>query len=187
MCVKPPHYVHTWAEASRADIVGRYQAITRVVPPSMMLYNSPNRVEVLKDTNPDANFLMQRVLQFGGRMPVLVRGAFFYTGMLLGAGGTIAMINDLFGHDADRMFDFEKMGVEERREFLIRELEVGHAITYLGSIPAAYKSASNMMGLPAGYLRDPLRPLTPEQETELRRVLAKWKALDDEGQRHEAR
>jgi len=205
LCVKPQPYVHTWAEASRADIVGRYEAITRAVPLPMMVYNSPNRtgvnishdvlraicdvadVECLKDTNGDANFLMQRVLQFNERLSVLVGGAFFYTGMLLGAGGTIATVNDLFGHDADRMFEFEKMSVDERRELLIRELEVGRAINYLGSIPTAYKTAWNMMGLPAGHLRDPLRPLTPEQDGELRQVLIKWGALDGQGERREAR
>ena len=35
-----------------------------------------------------------------------------------------------------------------------------------------------MMGLPAGHLRDPLLPLTPEQEMELRRILAKWEVFD---------
>ena len=199
LCVKPQSYVHAWAAASPADVVGRFEAVARAIPLPMMVYNSPNRtgvnishemlhaicdvanVECLKDTNADSNFLLQRVLQFSGRLSVLVSGAFFYTGMLLGAGGTIATMNDLFGHDADRIFDFEKMSVEERREILVRELEVGQAINYLGSIPAAYKAAWNMMGLPAGHLRDPLRPLTPEQEVTLRQVLVKWKVIEDRG------
>jgi len=197
LCVKPQPYVHTWAEAAREDVVGRFAAIARAVPLPMMVYNSPNRtgvnishdmlhaicdvanVECLKDTNRDAGFLMQRVLQFHDRLSVLVGGgANFYTGMLLGGGGIIGTVADLFRHNADRMFDFEKMTVEERRELLICSLEVGHAINYFGTIPAAYKAAWNMMGLPAGHLRDPLRPLTPEQEKELRQILVKWEVLD---------
>lgn len=197
LCVKPQPYVHTWAEATREDVVGRYAAIARAVPLPVMVYNSPNRtgvnishdtlhaicdvtnVECLKDTNRDAGFLMQRVLQFHDRLSVLVGGgANFYTGMLLGGGGIIGTVADLFGHDADRMFDFEKMTAEERRTLLVRSLEIGNAINYFGTIPAAYKAAWNMMGLPAGHLRDPLRPLIPEQETELRRILVKWEVLD---------
>jgi 4-hydroxy-tetrahydrodipicolinate synthase len=195
LCVKPQSYVHTWAPATEADVIGRFEAVAKAVPLPMMIYNSYNRTgvnisheflhkicdvvdaECLKDTNGDANFLMQRVLQFSEKLSVLVGGNFFYTGMLLGAGGMIGTVADLFGHDADRIFDFEAMSVPERREWQIKNNEVGHVINYYGTIPTAYKAAWNMMGLPAGHLRDPLRPLAPEQEAGLREVLTKWGIL----------
>jgi dihydrodipicolinate synthase/N-acetylneuraminate lyase len=37
----------------------------------------------------------------------------------------------------------------------------------------------NMMGLPAGHLRDPLKPLSAEQTEKLRAVLTKWGILKD--------
>ncbi len=196
LCVKPQFYVHSWTEASEADIVGRFEAVAKAVPLPMMVYNSPNRTNVqitheilhkicdvveadcLKDTNGDANFLVQRVLQFKDKLAVLVGGNFFYTGMLLGAGGTIGTVLDLFGHDADKIFDFETMSTDERREHIVKNMEIGHCTNYFGTIPAAYKAIWNMMGLPAGHLRDPLKPITPEQEDKLRDTLVKWGVLD---------
>lgn len=196
LCVKPQFYVHSWTEASEADIVGRFEAVAKAVPLPMMVYNSPNRtnvqitheilhkicdvveVDCLKDTNGDADFLVQRVLQFKDKLAVLVGGNFFYTGMLLGAGGTIGTVLDLFGHDADKIFEFETMSTDERREHIVKNMEIGHCINYFGTIPAAYKAIWNMMGLPAGHLRDPLKPITPEQEDKLRDTLVKWGVLD---------
>ena len=196
LCVKPQFYVHSWTEASEADIVGRFEAVAKAVPLPMMVYNSPNRTNVqitheilhkicdvveadcLKDTNGDANFLVQRVLQFKDKLAVLVGGNFFYTGMLLGAGGTIGTVLDLFGHDADKIFEFETMSTDERREHIVKNMEIGHCTNYFGTIPAAYKAIWNMMGLPAGHLRDPLKPITPEQEDKLRDTLVKWGVLD---------
>ncbi len=195
LCVKPQFYVHSWTDASEADIVGRFEAVAKAVPLPMMIYNSPNRTNVnithdmlhkicdvveadcLKDTSGDPAFLLQRVLQFRDKLSVLVSGSSFYTGMLLGAGGMIATVADLFGHDADRIFDFESMTEDERREEMVKQLELGDCINLLGTIPAAYKCAWNMMGLPAGHLRDPLKPLTPEQEGKLRAMMTKWGVL----------
>lgn len=195
LCVKPQSYVHSWAPATEADIVGRFEAVARAVPLPMMIYNSFNRTgvnishevlhricdvctaECLKDTNGDANFLMGRVLQFHDKLSVLVGGNFFYTGMLLGAGGMIGTVQDLLGHDADRIFDFESMSIEERRRHIVMSAELGHAINYFGTIPAAYKAAWNLMGLPAGHLHDPLKPISADQHAKLRTALEKWNVL----------
>jgi len=134
--------------------------------------------DCLKDTNGDANFLLQRVLQFKDKLAVLVGGNFFYTGMLLGAGGTIGTVLDLLGHDADKIFEFETMSTDERREHMVKNMEIGHCTNYFGTIPASYKAIWNMMGLPAGHLRDPLKPITLEQEGKIRDTLVKWGVLD---------
>ena len=196
LCVKPQPYVHSWTDASEADVIGRFEAVAKAVPLPMMVYNSPNRTNVqishevlhkicdvveadcLKDTNGDANFLLQRVLQFKDKLSVLVGGNFFYTGMLLGAGGTIGTVLDLFGYDADKIFDFESMSVDERREHMVKNMEIGHCTNYFGTIPASYKAIWNMMGLPAGHLRDPLKPITAEEEGKVRDTLVKWGVLD---------
>lgn len=195
LCVKPQFYVHSWTPATEADILGRFKAVGKAVPLPMMIYNSYNRTnvnishevlhkicdlvqaEVLKDTNGDASFIMERILQFSRKMCVLVSEKFFFMGMTLGAGGIIGTDLDLFGHEADHIFDYEKMSVEERQTWQLRINEIGHAINYFGTIPAAYKAAWNMIGLPAGHLRDPLLPITPDQEAELRSLLVKWGAL----------
>ena len=195
LCVKPQFYVHSWAPATEEDIVGRFKAVAHAAPLPMMIYNSYNRTnvnishevlhkicdvtqaEVLKDTNGDANFIMERILQFSSKLCVLVSEKYFFMGMTLGAVGIIGTDLDLFGHDADRIFEYEKMSVEERQSWQLRINEIGRAINYFGTIPAAYKAAWNMMGLPAGYLRDPLHPITPDQEAELRSLMVKWGIL----------
>ena len=206
LCVKPQHYVHAWAPATRADIVGRFEAIAKAVDLPMMIYNSPNRTavnisnddleaitgvcnaECLKDTSHDSNLLQSRILRFHDKMSVLLGGGGnFYQAMMTGAGGIIGTVLDLFGHDADRIFEFEKMTNDERRMHVVRSQEVGHVINYLGTIPTAYKATWNMMGLPAGHLRDPLRPLSPEQENELRACLTKWGVLKGTEKRRAAK
>lgn len=198
LCIKPQSYVHTWSPATDADVIGRFAAVSKAVPLPMMVYNSFNRtgvnishevlhklcdtvdVECLKDTNGDANFIMDRVLQFGQKTTVLLSERTFYMGMMLGAGGIMGTVVDLFGHNADRIFDYATMPVEERRMWQLKQNEIGAAISYFGSIPACYKAAWNLMGLPGGHLRDPLRPISKDEETKLAALLTKWGILQSE-------
>jgi dihydrodipicolinate synthase/N-acetylneuraminate lyase len=197
LCVKPPHYIHSWADAAKEDIVRRFEVVAKAVPLPMMVYNSPNRtnvvitpealeaicdvceVEALKDTNHDAKHQLENVLHFHDRMAVLVSGAAFIPAMLLGAGGTIGTGIDLFGDKADRIFEFEGMTPEERRGLQQWLFDVGRVINTTGTIPAAYKAAFNMIGLPAGYLREPLPPLRPDEEARVRDLLVRYGALEE--------
>lgn len=198
LCVKPQSYVHAWTPPTEADVVGRFAAVAKAVPLPMMVYNSFNRtgvnishehlqrildvadVECLKDTNGDANFIMDRVLQFHQKTAVLLSERTFYMGMMLGAGGIMGTVVDLFGHDADRIFDYATMSPEERRMWQLKQNEISACISYFGSIPACYKAAWNLMGLPGGHLRDPLRPISKEEEAKLAAVLTKWGVLQSE-------
>ena len=112
-------------------------------------------------------------------MAVLVTGAAFIPAMLMGAGGTIGTGIDMFGAEADRIFEFEGMTPEERRELQQWMFDVGRVINTTGTIPAAYKAASNMIGLPGGYLREPLPPLRPEEEARVRDLLVRYGALEE--------
>jgi 4-hydroxy-tetrahydrodipicolinate synthase len=199
LCVKPQFYVHSWSPATEADIVGRFQAVGKAVPLPMMIYNSYNRTNVnisheilhricdvvdaecLKDTNGDLNFIMERVLQFRDKTAVLMGEGSFFMGMMLGAAGFISTNSDLFTDHANDMLGYERMSVDERRSWQLRQNELSRAISYFGTIPAGYKAALNMLGLPAGHLRDPLRPISPEQERDLRALLVKWGILASKG------
>lgn len=194
LCVKPQFYIHAWTGASTADIVRRFEVVGKAVPLPMMVYNSPNRtgvnitqealaaicdvveVEALKDTSHDTQHLIRNVLQFHDRLSVLLSESVFMTGMLLGGGGTIGTGLDLFPN-ADRIFEFERMSPEERRQLQRWMTEVASVINRTGTIPAAYKAAFNMLGLPGGYLREPVPNLTPEQEAKVRDLLVRWGAL----------
>jgi len=195
LCVKPPHYVHSWADAPASAIVRRFEVVAKAVPLPMMVYNSPNRtnvritpdiletirgvaqVEALKDTDHDAGHQLENVLRFHDRMAVLVSGPAFMPAMLMGAGGTIGTGMDLFA-DADRMFDFADMTPEERRALQRKIFDVSRVINTTGTIPAAYKAAFNMLGLPGGHLREPVPSLTPADEAAVRDLLVRYGALD---------
>lgn len=198
LCVKPQFYVHSWTDATEQDVVGRFEAVYKATKLPMMVYNSPNRTGVnithdllrkiidavdadcLKDTNYDPGFITQRVLQFHDKLSVLVgTNAFFSSNMALGAGGFIASQADLLGDQADRFYDFDKMSEAERRELVTCYNELAHCTNRVGTIPASYKACWNLMGLPAGHLRDPLKPVSPEQLEMLRATLAKWGILKD--------
>ncbi|MDP6786915.1 MAG: dihydrodipicolinate synthase family protein [Rhodospirillales bacterium] len=195
LCVKPPHYIHSWADAPADAIVRRFEVVAKAVPLPMMVYNSPNRtnvsitpdvlesicgvaeVEALKDTNHDAGHLLENVLRFHDRMAVLVSGPAFIPAMMMGAGGTIGTGMDLFA-DADRMFDFAEMTPEESRALQRKIFDVSRVINTTGTIPAAYKAAFNMLGLPGGHLREPVPALTPAEEAAVRDLLVCYGALD---------
>ena len=84
--------------------------------------------DCLKDTSYEPAFVSQRVLQFHDKLSVLVgTNAFFFSNMLLGAGGFIGSQADLFGDRADRFYDFEKMTEAERRERGAGQAGPGHA------------------------------------------------------------
>ena len=195
LCVKPPFYVHSWADAPAAAIVRRFEVVAKAVPLPMMAYNSPNRtnvsitpdvlesicgvaeVEALKDTNHDAGHQLENVLRFHDRMAVLVSGPAFMPAMLMGAGGTIGTGMDLFA-DADRMFAFADMTPADRRALQRKIFDVSRVINTTGTIPAAYKAAFNMLGLPGGHLREPVPALTPAEEAAVRDLLMRYGALD---------
>jgi dihydrodipicolinate synthase/N-acetylneuraminate lyase len=134
-------------------------------------------VEALKDTNHDAGHQLENVLRFHDRMAVLVSGPAFMPAMLMGAGGTIGTGMDLFA-DADRMFAFADMTPADRRALQRKIFDVSRVINTTGTIPAAYKAAFNMLGLPGGHLREPVPALTPAEEAAVRDLLVRYGAID---------
>ena len=194
LCIKPQSYVHTWAKAATRDVVGRFEAMAKAVPLPVMVYNSPNRnnvnitheqlaaicdvceVEALKDNFYDNQHQIENCVLFHDKINILVSYSFFLmTGMLLGARGVIGSPLEYFGNP-DRIFEFQSMSDEERRKLMQLAIDIKRVNSYLGTVPGPYKAGLNMIGLPAGYTRDPVKPLTPEEEAKLRSVLVKWGA-----------
>ena len=197
LCVKPQYYVHTWAAATKADIVGRFEAVGKAVPLPMMVYNSPGRTgvsitqehlhaicdvvqaEALKDSNYSPQHQVQNCLQFHDRLCILISNSLFYfQGLLLGAGGTMACELEVIGQDVGQVFRFQSLTADERRQLLRTMVDVSAVLHDCGTVPAAYKAALNMIGLPAGYTREPLRPLTPDMEAKVRDLLVRHVALE---------
>ncbi|MDP6346615.1 MAG: dihydrodipicolinate synthase family protein [Rhodospirillales bacterium] len=194
LCIKPQHYVHAFAKAATADVVGRFEAMAKAVPLPVMVYNSPNRnnvsitheqlsaildvcpAEALKDNNYDLQHQTENCLLFHDKINILVSYSFFsLTGLLLGARGVIGSPFEYFGNP-DRIFEFQNMAEQERRDLMQMAIDIKQVNSYLGVVPAPYKAGLNMIGLPAGYTRDPVRPLTDEEQAKLRAVLVKWGA-----------
>ena len=186
--------MHAFAKAPTADVVGRFEAMAEAVPLPVLVYNSPNRnnisitheqlsailgvcqAEAIKDNNYDLQHQIENCLMFHDKINILVSaGLFLTTGLQLGARGIIGSPLEYFGNP-DRILEFESMSAEERRDLMRLSIEIKHATGYLGTVPAAYKAGLNMIGLPAGYTRDPIKPLTAEDAAKLRAVLVKWGA-----------
>ena len=174
LCIKPQHYVHTWAKAADADVVGRFAAVAKAVPLPVMVYNSPNRnavhishdqlaqimgvcdAEALKDNDYALQHQIENCILFHDKINILVSySMFLFTGMLMGARGVIGSPLEYFGNP-DRIFDFPSMSEDERRRLMQLAIDVKQANSYLGTVPAPYKAALNMIGLPAGFTRDGL-------------------------------
>ena len=187
--------------ATKAEICERFQAIAQAVDLPIMLFNTPQRsgfsithdyleamldvapIVAIKQSNPDLAFVAQSLRQFRDRLAIFIgNGTNMLTGRLLGSAGFISTGPDLLGDDIGHILDVNRLSIEERLELQARV----HLIfsTMLANVPGAparavgpatdpapYKAALNMIGLPAGVPRDPVRPAVPEVMARIRAVL----------------
>ena len=202
--------------ATKAEICDRFQAVARAVDLPIMLFNIPQRssfsithdyleamldvapIVAIKQSNPDLAFVAQSLRQFRDRLAIFVgNGTNMLSAGLLGSAGFISTGPDLLGDDIRRILDVEHLSVAARLDLHSRV----HLIfnTLLASVPGApvgavgpatdpapYKAALNMIGLPAGIPRDPVRPATPEVAAPIRRVLDDLGIIERETARRQA-
>lgn len=68
---------------------------------------------------------------------------------------------------------FKDGDLERSRQIQMRCLELSQILGAVGSFPSNLKSVMNILGRPGGYPRPPFKPLTKDEEDELRRLLKK--------------
>ena len=187
--------------ATKAEICGRFAAVAKAVDNPIMVFNTPQRAGFpitheylaamldvaplvgVKQSDPNIAFVFESLRRFRDRLAIFVgNGSNMLAGRLMGSAGFISTGPDLLGADIGRILDVASLDIEARLALQARV----HLIfnTMLASVPGApagsvgpatdpapYKAALNMLGLPAGVPRDPVRPATAEVETRIRAVL----------------
>ena len=187
ICVQPQSYV---LNGTKSEIVRRFEAVGNAAPVPMMVYNTPLRtgmnidhdtlesilgvapVVAIKESNDDMKHASRTLLQFRDRIAVFIgNGENILPAILLGSSGFISTGPDLFGKETNRLLEAESMSIAERLQWQERLIAVFGAVLGTGTRPSGYKAALNMLGLPAGYPREPVEPLTPDDEAKVRQVL----------------
>ena len=196
--------------ATTAEICHRFENVAKNVKLPIMLFNTIQRagytithdmtdallnvapIVAVKQSNPNWAFAQEAIRRFRDRIAVFIgNGTNLVSGRLMGSAGFISTGPDLLGDDIQKILNPDKLNVTERLELSARVKLVFE--TMLASVPGApagwpgpstdpapYKAALNMIGLPAGYPRDPIMPATPEVEANIRQALDKLGVLDRE-------
>ncbi len=199
LCVTPQSYL---LNATLAEVAARYAAVAKAVPLPVMVYNNPARTGV--DVTPDilaaicdvapvvavkeatGNFghLTKIIEAFGDRIGVLAgSGHYIVPALELGAAGYLSTAPELFGARARGLMELDKLGSAEKRDLHFRVTRIFEVLMWTGTRPAAYKAAINMIGLPGGYPREPVEPLSPAEEETVRRILDQCGVFEEEASR----
>jgi 4-hydroxy-tetrahydrodipicolinate synthase len=188
LLLQPQSYV---LKATPAEVVGRYGAVAHAVPLPIVAYNSPRRtginmdvrtlravcdvapVVAVKEASRDFFHTTHVIEQLGTRIAVLIGPSpFIFPGLALGARGFISSGPELLAGAALPICELAvKAPSAESRRLHFTLTSIYEALMEAGTWPAALKAALNMIGVPAGVPREPVGPLAPESEENLRRTL----------------
>ncbi len=187
LCLTPQSYL---LNATLAEVAARYGAVAKAVPLPIMVYNNPARTGVnvtpdilaaicdvapvvaVKEATGDFVHLTKIIEAFGDRIGVLAgSGHYIVPALELGAAGYLSTAPELFGARARSLMELDKLSATEKRDLHFRITRIFEVLMWTGTRPAAYKAAINMIGLPGGYPREPIEPLSPAEEKTVRGVL----------------
>ncbi len=182
----PPYFVRP----SKDDIVAHFQAVSEAVEIPILLYNLPtgavdltadlvdrladiDTVVAIKDSTLDFNSFYKTLTVAGDRLRVFMGriNHFGYAAVELGVVGFISSSPNYWGRE---YVDFYQACVVRDQDRARALQEKARALDDLmgagGRNPyAAVKAAMNILGLPGGCPRLPLRPLGEPHLTELRK------------------
>jgi len=188
LLVMPQTYV---LKATRSELVTRFSSLAKAVDAPIVLYNSPRRAGLgllpddiaavldvapvigLKESTRDFAHLTEIIDRFGKRISVMVGpGYFIFPGIALGAKGYIATGPELLGPVAGRITAMatEKPSAESRA-LHTRITKIYDGLMGLGTWPAAFKAALNLIGQPAAVPREPVQALDAQATEKLKRLL----------------
>lgn len=188
LLVMPQTYV---LKATRSELVARFSGFARAVDAPIVLYNSPRRVGLglspddtqaildvapvigIKESTRDFVHLTEMIHRFGKRTALMVGpGYFILPGIALGARGYIATGPELLGPVAGKLTALAAEKPSEESALLhTRITKIYDGLMSLGTWPAAFKAALNLIGQPAGVPREPVQPLDAQALDKLKRLL----------------
>ncbi|HID56079.1 TPA: 4-hydroxy-tetrahydrodipicolinate synthase [Candidatus Poribacteria bacterium] len=178
---------------SQDELYEHYRAVAEEAEEmSVLLYNNPLRTGVqievetvvrlaelenvvgMKESSGDMMRMMRYIQATEGMDFDVLSGndALIYTGMLCGAKGGVSATANVYPRLVVGIYEAVKRGdLDEGRRLQYEILKFRVAFNRLGTFPAMVKEAMNMLGLPAGPPRPPVRPLTPREREELVRIM----------------
>lgn len=194
--ILPPYFV----KLNDDEIFAHYEAVSRAIDGPIMLYNIPgnavnalspalvrrladlDRVVAVKESSGDWNNYHATAIAVQDRLRVFCgpSSVFGVPAMAMGADGLIDCFPNMWAPCLDLYYAARDGKVEEARKLQ----EIGVKLTTLfttggRTLYPATKAAMDMLGLPGGKLRPPLRPLTGEPLAGLRRGLVELDLLGD--------
>ncbi|MDR7555490.1 MAG: dihydrodipicolinate synthase family protein [Armatimonadota bacterium] len=187
--ITPPFY----ALPSPREIAAHYQTISDQIGLPILVYNIPKRqavgigpellqrladvdkVVAIKQSAPSFDDVTQAVALVGDRIRIfaghsVTRG---FPAIAMGCDGYVSSVEpQVMGREAIELFRLSRRGdVAAARALQYRCIALDEAIHGVGTFPASLKAAMNLVGRPGGYPREPLLPLTAEEQQRLERVL----------------
>jgi 4-hydroxy-tetrahydrodipicolinate synthase len=184
--VEPPYIITTSTEE---EIVRRYEEINEGIDIPIMLYNNPRRTNInlapstvrklaeidnvvaVKESTGNFRQVTELVQHCGDRLSIFPGpGELIFPGFLIGTDGFITSgAVELFGKEGVRLYESSIHGdYETTKKIHFKVAKVYDLLFGLGTWPAAMKQAMNIMGIPAGYPRKPVLPLTNKENETLR-------------------
>ncbi len=182
-------------DATRYEVVARYHAIADATGAPIVAYNSPRHFGVtldvptlaaladaidlvgLKEASRDFDHIGAVVAAHGARVPVFVGpGWFIMPGAALGAAGFLSTGPDLLGPDSARIMVAARAAPDASSRTLHHRVAGIYRLLLdsgLGPSPAPLKAALTMLGLPAGFARDPVKRLDQANAARLRDGLSR--------------
>jgi 4-hydroxy-tetrahydrodipicolinate synthase len=188
--VSAPWYVMPGEE----EIADHFKRVIAQSPLPILLYNIPRRTGVhlslklvdrladedkviaIKESSKDWGTLSSIIRKVSDRIGVFAGYASFFglAALSEGAVGYMDSGTPVFGETSPAFYKAAIAGdlVTARR---IQTEMAGMLDSFfgLGTFPASVKASLDLIGRPGGRTRDPIRPLTPAQREELRRVMEK--------------
>jgi len=188
--VSAPWYVMPGEE----EIADHFKRVIAQSPLPILLYNIPRRTGVhlslklvdrladedkviaIKESSKDWGTLSSIIRKVSDRISVFAGYASFFglAALSEGAVGYMDSGTPVFGSTSPAFYKAAMAGdlVTARR---IQTEMAGMLDSFfgLGTFPASVKASLDLIGRPGGRTRDPIRPLTPAQREELRRVMEK--------------
>ena len=197
LLLQPQAYV---LKGSTEQIVRRYRMVAEAVPLPIVAYNSPRRtglnmdphtlsavcdaapVVALKESSRDFFHVTLILESFSDRIAVLLGPShFIIPGLALGGRGFISSGPELLGSSRKNIIEIAYESPSPRRRRLHFQLtKVYEALMGTGTWPAALKAALNMIGVQAGWPREPVSPLAPEEEQNLKATMTKLGLISTE-------
>lgn len=188
LLVMPQTYV---LKATRSELVDRFSSFAKAVDAPIVLYNSPRRAGVglstddveaildvapvigIKESTRDFVHQTEMIHRFGKRVAMMIGpGYFIFPGIALGARGYIATGPELLGSVAGKITAMAAEKPSPESTLLhTRITRIYDGLMSLGTWPAAFKAALNLIGQPAGVPREPVQPLDSQTTDKLKRLL----------------